>query len=305
MHASDRWVDRAIRIQLNQSSLTAERERQLLACYHHGHTDAARQAALTELWESHSKLVVAIASRYRRTGAELLDLVGAGHLGLHNAISRFDLDRPDTRLASYAAGWIRWSITNHIRRNAGMVRLPETQACRQLAQMGGKLIHHARLRCIQEQVDPTDQNICERIGAQIGMDPVDVQRSLRLLHGGVVSLHRDDDSDGPNLADTLADEDGVSEDDVITRLDHAKLRRRMLELADEVLGERERAVFLLRCLRQGKPPVRLEAMAERFGVTRERVHQLETSAKKKIAAALISEGFVDAGRDTPAIRRAA
>lgn len=102
-----RGTNLAIKSQLGLSSLTAKRERALLVQYQSAESEAQRQAALTELWESHSKLVVAIAHRYRRNGIELLDLIGAGHLGLHTAISRFDTALADVRLSSFATPWIR------------------------------------------------------------------------------------------------------------------------------------------------------------------------------------------------------
>jgi DNA-directed RNA polymerase sigma subunit (sigma70/sigma32) len=123
------WLDLAIRAQLNWSNLTAERERQLLRVCQTATDESERQSALTDLWESHSKLVIAIASRYRQPNIELADLIGAGHLGLHAAIARFDVDRFDGRLANYAIGWIRWHIQDYIRRNAAPVRLPATAGC--------------------------------------------------------------------------------------------------------------------------------------------------------------------------------
>jgi RNA polymerase sigma-32 factor len=245
MGESDRWVDRAIRNQLDRSNLTVERERHLLRLTRHGASPGLRHAALTELWESHSKLVVAIASRYRRFNIELLDLVGAGHLGLHTAIDRFDPDRFETRLSSYATGWIRWFIQDYIRRNTGPVRLPESAAHRQLTQNSLRLLAEARKSCEREQVEPTESAICERISRRIGLAPEDIACSLRMLQGGSLSLHQP----GPGVSDprplehTLADESAGSEDTTILRLDHAKLRQRILALTEEILGERERIVF--------------------------------------------------------------
>lgn len=293
MEDMNRWVNRAIRCQLDRSNLTAERERELLIICQTSDCDDSRQAALIELWESHSKLVVAIASRHRRPGIELLDLVGAGHLGLHTAISRFDTRRTENRLSSFAAAWISWTIKDYIRRNCAVMRLPESNAHRQLAQMKERLVIDARRSCERDQVEPTDAAICQRIGYRIGMDPSEVAQCLRLLNGGILSLHAapPDGADTVSLEDTLPDDSAVSEDDVILRLDREKARRRVRELAQDVLGERERAVFIARCLAEGDDVVKLDVLADRFGVTRERIHQLETSAKRKIATALAREGF--------------
>ena len=124
MEEARRWTDRAIRRQIDLSNLTVERERLLLRIVHGNGNERVKQTALIELWESHSKLVVAIASRYRHLNIDLLDLVGAGHLGLHAAIGRFDADHFESRLSTYAVGWIRWFIQDYVRRNSGPVRLP-------------------------------------------------------------------------------------------------------------------------------------------------------------------------------------
>jgi RNA polymerase sigma factor (sigma-70 family) len=267
-------MNRAIRRQLDQSSLSAERERALLECYQNAPSAADRQAALTELWESHSKLVVSIAVRYRRSGLELLDLIGAGHIGLYTAISRFDTANYDSRLSSFAVSWIRWAITDHIRRNTTVMRLPETTAHRQLVAMREKLFRDARISCLRDQVQPTDDELNERVGYRIGMTGTEVANSLRLLSGAVVSLHAPHPVSAASLEDTLRDDDAGSEDDVIHRLDQAKTRRRVLALVHDILGERER------------------------------IHQLEASARRKVTTALLNEGYGDRPDHTPTPRRA-
>jgi RNA polymerase sigma-32 factor len=288
-------LDGAIREQLSRLNVTAERERQLLrTCQSAGH-ESDRQAALVELWESHSKLVIAVASRYRQPNIELADLIGAGHLGLHAAIERFDADRFDSRLATYAIGWIRWHIQDYIRRNATPIRLPATTAHRQLAQMAGRLFADARKSCHREQIAATDAELHERIGRRIGLAGDEVARSMRLISGGMVSLHAEVTDAGAtkSLGDTLATDDASPEDDVILRLDHAKARKRIMLLVHEILGERERDVFLARCMNDDDEAIHLEVLARRFGVTRERVCQLEVSAKRKISTALAQEGYGD------------
>jgi RNA polymerase sigma-32 factor len=289
------WLEVAIREQLNRSNLTAERERQLLHVCQAAPGENARQAALTELWESHSKLVIAVASRYRQPNIELADLIGAGHLGLHTAIARFDSDRFTGRLASYAISWIRWHIQDYIRRNAAPVRLPGTTAHRQLAQMAGRLFADARRSCHRERVDATETELCERIGQRIGLAGDEVARSIRLISGASISLNAQVTEEGSTdvLEHALVADDASPEDDVILRLDHAKARKRIMSLVHEILGEREREVFLARCMNDGDEITHLETLAGQFGVTRERVCQLEASAKRKIATALAREGYAD------------
>ncbi len=300
-------VNRAVRHHMDRTNLTAERERVLLLQLRNGQTQTARHQALTELWESHSKLVVSVASQYRRSGLEFLDLVGAGHLGLHRAIEGFDLDRCDNRLAAYATGWIRYFIKDYVRRNTTLVRLPESNAHRQLVQMNVRLVADARNACLREGVEPTESALHDRIGQRIGMASSDVAYSLRLLHGGMLSLtaSRDDGLHGRSLQDMLPDNTAVSEDDVILRMDHAKARKRIMALAEEILGDRERAIFLARCLPASGDVTSLEALSVTYGVSRERIHQLEASGRRKITTALANQGFTNPLDDSGPLRTAA
>jgi RNA polymerase sigma-32 factor len=144
-------------------------------------------------------------------------------------------------------------------------------------------------------VDATETELCERIGLRIGLAGDEVARSIRLISGGSISLNTQVTEEGatgvPEHA--LVADDASPEDDVILRLDHAKARKRIMGLVHEILGEREREVFLARCMNDGDEIAHLETLAGQFGVTRERVCQLEASAKRKIATALAREGYTD------------
>ena len=291
----------AIRAQLSRPSLTAERERHLLLTRHRSGDERARQQALSELWESHSKLVVAVAKQYRRPDLEMTDLVGAGHLGMHAAIEGFDPERFGTRLSTYAIGWIRHYIQDYIRRHAYPVRPPSSDAHRLLFRMTGKLFAEARRSCMRDEVQPTDGELCARVGARIGLPGDEVARCLSLARGEALNVHAE--SDEGTLAELLPAQDPSPEEAVIVRLDHAKLRRRILGLARDILGERERRVFLARCMSSDETITHLDSLAAELGVTRERVYQLEVSAKRKIAVALTHEGLLDPATGTFEIPR--
>jgi RNA polymerase sigma-32 factor len=148
-------------------------------------------------------------------------------------------------------------------------------------------------------VEATEAELCARIGRRIGMAADEVARSIRLISGGSVSLHTQVTQDGStrSLEDTLPTETATPEEDVILRLDHAKARKRIMSLTQEILGEREREVFLARCMADVDDVAHHETLAKRFGVTRERICQLEASAKRKISTALAQEGYADFVRD--------
>jgi RNA polymerase sigma-32 factor len=276
-------------------NLDEARERELLLRARSGGSAVESRAAMTELWTSHGKLVAAIAAKYRRSDIDHDDLINAGHLGLHTAITRFDTDRFDTRLAAYATVWIRWYITDYIRRNSGPVRLPESKAHRQLAQSGPRLLIEARKACEREGVDPTDSELHMRIGRRIGLSADEVAHGLRLIQGARMSLHVQDDEDG--YEESLRDDAAPTADDIHERLDHDRLRVRIRVLANDVLGEREREVFFARSMADSDQIPSLEAFAGRFGVTATRIHQIEVSARRKIAVSLAASGYADATND--------
>jgi len=253
------------------------------------------RAALTELWMSHGKLVAAIAARYRRSDIDRDDLINAGHLGLHTAITRFDTNRFDSRLSAYATVWIRWYITDYIRRNSGPVRLPESKAHRQLAQSGPRLLIEARKACEREGVEPSDSELHERIGRRVGLSADEVAHGLRLIQGARMSLHAQDYEDGSGAS--LPDHAALTADDIHERMDHDRLRSRIRALVNEVLGERERTIFLARSMADSDQIPSLEAFAERFGVSTARIHQIEVSARRKIAVALAASGYAEVTGD--------
>jgi RNA polymerase sigma-32 factor len=282
---ADGEVGAAAHERVNGRRLSADQERVLLLAARPDNSVRVRHSALSALWQAHGGLVTAVASRYRRTGIDTDDLIGAGQLGLHAAIVRFDPDRFPGRLSTYAVPWIRWYVQDHVSRNALPVRLPGTIAHRHLARFAVPLFADARRACMREQVDPTEMELCARVGRRVGLSADEVARSQRAGGGSAIDVDRDTPSE-PHAELT-------PEDDAIRRLDREKLRRRILTLADIILGQREREVFLARCMTGDGPISRVDALAACFGVSRERIYQLESSARRKIMTALRHEGFSD------------
>jgi RNA polymerase sigma factor (sigma-70 family) len=264
---------------LRRPNLTAERERRLLHDCLAGRDETTRQQALSELRESHTKLVVAIARQFHRPGLSMNELVAAGHLGLRAAIESFDPDRPGTRLSSYAAGWIRDHIQDHIRRNVPRGEAPDSAAQEQLLRAANRLLADARRSCQREGVEPTDAELCARVGARIGLAAEQVARSLGLGGGDAAT------------AGEVPAEPAPREGAEILRPDQARLRRRVQALTEQILGERERKVFLACSVADSSRARARDSLASELGVTRERVYQLEASARRNIAAALAHDGI--------------
>jgi RNA polymerase sigma-32 factor len=274
----------AVRSLLRRPNLTAERERQLLRTRHASGDEAARQQALSELWESHAKLVLAVARQYHRPDLSMSELVGAGHLGMRAAIDGFDPDHGDIRLSAYAVGWIRHYIQNYIQRHTPPMTPSISPGQRQLFRSAGRLFADARRSCQREGIEPTEAELCTRVGARIGLGGDAVAQCAALALSDAPA------ADTPSAASEASGHRPAPDDAVILRLDHAKLRRRVTGLAQEILGERERIVFLARCVTD--PRGTRQRLAMELGVTRERIFQLEVSAKRKIAAALAHDGVL-------------
>lgn len=299
MEEARRRARYAIRAPIDRIDLTADRERQLLRTAQTSSDDVARQAAWTELWETHSKLVVATVSRYRYLVADLLDLAGAGHLGLHVAISRFDPDRFESRLSTYALGWIRWHIQDHIRRNSAPPYRRQSAAHRQLMHMSGRLFGDTRGSCHRDGVGSTEAELSARIGRRIGMPAAEVVRGMHLIQGGTLNP-QPGTIDDPRVG--LPDGTVSPEDATVLRLDSAKSQKRLMALTQEILGERERTVFLVRCMTDSDEVGNIDSLANDIGASRERVYEFEFSARQKIATAMAREGYDDFAPDGDTFR---
>lgn len=169
------------------------------------------------------------------------------------------------------------------------------KAHRQLAQSGPRLLIEARKACDREGIEPTDSELHARIGRRVGLSADEVAQGLRLLQGARMSLHAQDDEEG--YEDGLRDDAAPSADDLHERMDHERLRARIRVLAAEVLGERERQIFLARSMAVTDDVPSLDTFAERFGVSAARIHQIEISARRKIAVALAASGYAEASGD--------
>jgi RNA polymerase sigma factor (sigma-70 family) len=265
MPAADPKMTLTIQSLLRRSSLTMKRERILLHAYRSSSSDQGRQAAVSELWQDHGKLVMAVARQYHQADMPIADLVGAGQRGLHAAIDSFDPDQRETRLASYALGWIRRYIQDYIAQRATSLDVANSRAEIQLLRSASRLFSDARRACQREGIEATDAELRARVGARLGRTGDEVARLLPVVQPEVASVHQNDP---------------------------VELRRHLLALSEEILGARERTVFLARCLAEGRNTQRYESLAKELGITRERVFELEGSARQKIAAALAREGLL-------------
>jgi len=240
----------------------------------HGDRDAAHQ-----LVTSHLRLVAKIAMGYRGYGLPISEVISEGNVGLMQAVKRFEPDK-GFRLATYAMWWIKASIQEYILRSWSLVKMGTTANQKKLffnlrkAKSKISALNEGDLRPDQVQV------IAKRLGVT-EQDVVDMNRRL----GGDASLNAPirDDGESGEWQDWLAD-DSESQETVMAAHEELDNRRKALSSALDVLNERERRIFEAR--RLADDPVTLEDLASEFGVSRERVRQIEVRAFEKVQKAV-------------------
>lgn len=237
----------------------------------HGDVKAAHS-----LVTSHLRLVVKIAGGYRGYGLPMSDLIAEGNLGLMTAVKKFEPER-GFRLSTYAMWWIKASIQDYILRSWSLVKIGTTAAQKKLFFSLGRL-----KRKLGElgNGDLLPENVT-RIANDLEVGESDVVAMNRRLSGPVASLNAPVASEGDaEWQDLLADERPSVEDTLIER-GEAGRRSALLRDAMAVLNDRERDILTSR--RLSEQPLTLEDLAVRYGVSRERIRQIEERAFSKVA----------------------
>jgi RNA polymerase sigma-32 factor len=240
----------------------------------HGDREAAHR-----LVTSHLRLVAKIAMGYRGYGLPISEVISEGNVGLMQAVKRFEPDK-GFRLATYAMWWIKAAIQEYILRSWSLVKMGTTANQKKLffnlrkAKSRISALEEGDLRPDQVQI------IAKRLGVT-EQDVVDMNRRL----GGDVSLNSPirEDGDSGEWQDWLVD-DSASQEARLAESEEADNRRKALGEALTVLNERERRIFEAR--RLADDPVTLEELADEFGVSRERVRQIEVRAFEKVQKAV-------------------
>jgi len=243
----------------------------------HGDREAAHK-----LVTSHLRLVAKIAMGYRGYGLPISEVISEGNVGLMQAVKRFEPEK-GFRLATYAMWWIKASIQEYILRSWSLVKMGTTANQKKLffnlrkAKSKISALNEGDLRPDQVQI------IAKRLGVT-EQDVIDMNRRL----GGDASLNAPirDDGDSGEWQDWLAD-DSDSQETVMAESEELDNRRKALSSALDVLNDRERRIFA--APRLADDPVTLEELAEEFGVSRERVRQIEVRAFEKVQKAVKSK----------------
>src|SRR6476469_9904487 len=235
--------------------------------------------AAHKLVTSHLRLVARIAMGYRGYGLPIGEVVSEGNVGLMQAVKRFDPDK-GFRLATYAMWWIRAAIQEYILRSWSLVKMGTTAAQKKLFFNLRKI--KGQLKALDEGDMRPDQ--VKRIATQLGVTEEDVVSMNRRLAGdSSLNAPVRNDSESGEWQDWLVD-DTMDQETALAESEEAERRRGMLNTALKSLNDRERRVFEAR--RLAEDPLTLEELSTEFGVSRERIRQIEVRAFEKVQKAV-------------------
>jgi RNA polymerase sigma-32 factor len=240
----------------------------------HGDRDAGHK-----LVTSHLRLVAKVAMRYRGYGLPMTEVISEGNVGLMLAVKRFEPDK-GFRLSTYAMWWIRAAIQEYILRSWSLVKMGTTANQKRLFFNLRKA--KSRISALDEGDMRPDQVqfIARRLGVT-EQDVIDMNRRL----GGDASLNTPirEDGDSGEWIDWLVD-DSASQESRLAESQQSENQHKALSEALTVLNDRERRIFEAR--RLADDPITLEELGDEFGVSRERIRQIEVSAFEKVQKAV-------------------
>ncbi len=242
----------------------------------HGDTDAAAQ-----LVTSHLRLVAKIAMGYRGYGLPTSELISEGNIGLMQGVKKFEPDR-GFRLATYAMWWIRASIQEYILRSWSLVKMGTTAAQKKL---------FFNLRRMKSRLDAFEDGDLRpehvtKIATDLGVAETDVvSMNRRMAMGGDTSLNVPMREDGEGQWQDWLQDDAPLQDKIVADQQEADVRHDMLTSAMDDLNDREKHILTERRLTDD--PKTLEELSQVYGVSRERVRQIEVRAFEKLQKAMM------------------
>jgi RNA polymerase sigma-32 factor len=241
--------------------------------------DQGDRKALEQLVGSHLRLVVKIARKNAGYGLPLADLISEGHVGLMLAVERFDTER-GVRFSTYAMWWIRASVQEYILRSWSLVKMGTTAAQKKL---------FFNLRRLKGQMQMFEEGdllpvSAAAIAEALDVPEADVVQMNRRLGSGDQSLNAVMGSEGEGEWQDILAEPRPSQEELVLEADELDWRRRLLAEGLIKLNDRERHILEQRRLRD--EPLTLEVLSQAYGISRERVRQIEARAFEKLQTAM-------------------
>lgn len=270
--ADQKFSRRAMKAEL----LDAETEAQLAYAWR----DQRDEEALHRLITAYMRLAISMASKFKRYGAPMNDLIQEANLGLMKAAEKFDPDR-GVRFSTYAVWWIKASVQDYVMRNWSMVRTGSTSAQKAL---------FFNMRRVQAQIEREaaaageqldGHQLKQRIAIEIGVSENDVETMQGRLSGSDFSLNatQSSEDEGREWIDTIEDT-GEQADAAVEHAHDTEQLREWLLNAMSALNERERYIVQERKLKDDSRT--LESLGEELGLSKERIRQLEAAAFQKM-----------------------
>jgi len=247
--------------------LTAEEERALAR-----RIDKGDEAARNQMIESNLRLVVKIAKRYMNRGLPFLDLIEEGNLGLIKAVERFKLSK-ECRFSTYATWWIRQSIERALVNQSRTIRLPV-----HVSDDINKLIKITRELVRDLNREPQVKEVADAMG----VEPSYVRRLMVLLKKTYSIEHPMGENNDYSLIDTIEDTSVVNPLDLAEGLNKYQL----IEEFMATLNDNEKEIIALRFGLNDRDPQTLDTIGRQFGVTRERIRQIEAKSLEKLRGLL-------------------
>ncbi|MEM6972724.1 MAG: RNA polymerase factor sigma-32 [Pseudomonadota bacterium] len=245
--------------------------------------DHKDEAALHRLVTAYLRLAISMASKYRRYGAPMTDLIQEAGVGLMKAASKFDPDR-GVRFSTYAVWWIKASIQDYVMRNWSLVRTGSTSSQKAL------FFNMRRVRAKLENergehgVPLNSAELQREIAEELGVPLRDVEMMEARLAGSDFSLNAQQaGEDGREWVETLED-NGPRSDETVSRDRDIDTARSWLTDAFKALTDREKMIIAARKL--SDTPETLESLGNKLGLSKERVRQLEAQALRKMRVRL-------------------
>lgn len=243
--------------------LTAEQERELAT-----RVEAGDEQARAKMIESNLRLVVKIAKRYMNRGLPFLDLIEEGNMGLIKAVERFQVEK-ECRFSTYATWWIRQSIERALVNQSRTIRLPV-----HVSDNVNRMLKATKEVLKKLNHEPSEEEIAEAMDSTVE----EVRRLQQLVKKTYSIEHPLGDNDNYSLMDTLEDASVINPAELLENQDQYEFVNRWLDS----LKENERDILMLRFGLNDCEPETLDTIGKRYGVTRERIRQIEAKSLDKL-----------------------